>query len=105
MVCRCIGGLDVSFSKSLSEIKPRKAGLPCGIQRALESMTDEDRELLNNILFDETRAISNPDLQQVLIQEGYPVSYSSVSQHRRKQCRCFVGQVGQGAVTNANLYV
>lgn len=92
----------MSFSKSLAEVKPRKTGLPCGIQVAMTNMTNEEKDLLNDVLFDESRAISNPVLQQILMKEGYPVSYSSVSQHRRKQCRCFASP---SVMRSADLYV
>jgi len=83
----------MSLSKRLAEAKPKKSGLPCGVDRIMTKMTEDDKQALSNVLFDENRTISNSQLHQLLIEEGYDISYSSVALHRRKHCRCFVGRV------------
>jgi hypothetical protein len=82
----------MSLSTRLAEVKPKKSGLPCGIDTIMTKMTEDDKQALSNALFDENRTISNTQLHQLLIEEGYDISYSSIALHRRKQCRCFVGR-------------
>lgn len=76
----------------LADVKPKESGLPCGISKISGEMSDEERTALENVLFAEPRTVSNAQLQEILIDEGYDVSSTSIKLHRRKQCRCFVGR-------------
>lgn len=82
----------MSLVERLANAKPKPSGLPCGIFRISEQMSEEDRTALEGVLFSEPRTISNAQLQQILIEEGYDVSGASIKLHRRRQCRCFVGR-------------
>ena len=82
----------MSLAERLSEMKPKDPGLPCGIARISKDLSDEDRASLEAVMFAENRIISNAQLHELLIDEGYDVSYSSISLHRRRQCRCFKGR-------------
>jgi hypothetical protein len=82
----------MSLAKRLAEVKPKKSGLPCGVSRVLEKLSESDQKALNSVLFDEPRNISNVQLHQVLLDEGYDIAYSSVALHRRNNCRCFIGR-------------
>lgn len=82
----------MGLSERLATMQPKSTGLPCGISVVLDSMTKDEREVLERILFEQPRVVSNNQLQEALIEEGYDVSFSSVTLHRRKQCRCFTGK-------------
>jgi hypothetical protein len=82
----------VSLSARLKSMKPRESGLPCGVSMAIKEMDAEDAKTLEEVMFSVPRILSNSQLQEALVAEGYDVSSNSVSLHRRKQCRCFVGR-------------
>jgi len=81
----------MALAEKLSGATPREGGRPCGIFRISQGMDEEDSQALKDALFAEPRTLSNTQLQELLNSEGYSVSYASISQHRRKLCRCFVG--------------
>ena len=84
----------MGLSEKLKLTEPTHSGLPCGMGRLLASLNAKDREALNDVLFQDATAgfrMSNTRIYQVLVEEGYQVAPSSVAQHRRKQCRCFIG--------------
>lgn len=82
----------MSLSQRLEQMKPKDTGLPCGVSRAMSQMDEADRKSLEDSMFSKPRVLSNIQLQEALVSEGYDVSYSSISLHRRKQCRCFIGR-------------
>ena len=82
----------MSLVERLANAKPKDSGLPCGVSRVLGEMSDEEQEALTEVLFGQPRIISNAQLQEILIEEGYDISRTSITLHRRKQCRCFVGR-------------
>lgn len=82
----------MSLKEKLAELKPKESGLPCGMSTVLNKLSDEDRQELETVLFSEPRTVSNRAIQQLLIEEGYDIAYSSVTLHRRQQCRCFTGR-------------
>lgn len=82
----------MSLVERLTNAKPKESGLPCGVAKVLSTMSGEEAEALQEVLFSEPRTISNPVLQEILVEEGYDISRASIALHRRKQCRCFVGQ-------------
>lgn len=92
LVDEVVEGFDVSLSTRLKSMKPKESGLPCGISIAIEKMDKEDAKTLEEVMFAVPRILSNSQVQEALIAEGYDVSRTSVSLHRRKQCRCFVGR-------------
>lgn len=85
----------MSLAEKFKSLEPAKPGLPCGVAKMMETMSDSDQELLNSVLFNENGAAnkraSNTKIYQILTEEGYNIAPSSIAQHRRKQCRCFVG--------------
>ena len=76
----------------LANAKPKESGLPCGVSKILSEMSEEEQNALVEVLFAQPRTISNAQLQEILIEEGYDISNTSITLHRRKQCRCFVGR-------------
>lgn len=87
-----VEGFSVSLSTRLKSMKPKESGLPCGISVAMQSMDKEDVKTLEEVMFSVPRILSNSQLQEALVAEGFDVSRTSVSLHRRRQCRCFVGR-------------
>jgi hypothetical protein len=86
------GGLTMSLMNKFKTAKTTQTGLPCGVAKLLEALSNEDREVLEEVLFEaKGKRLSNTKIHEVLTQEGYSVAVSSIAQHRRKQCRCFVG--------------
>lgn len=82
----------MSLVERLANVQPKVSGLPCGISKVSEEMSEEERKALEDVLFAEPRTVSNAQLQEILIDEGYDVSSTSIKLHRRRQCRCFVGR-------------
>jgi hypothetical protein len=82
----------MSLVERLAKAKPKESGLPCGVSKVLGEMSKEDNEALQEVLFVQPRTISNSQLQEILLEEGYDISRTSINLHRRKQCRCFVGR-------------
>lgn len=87
----------MGLADRLSSIKPKQPGLPCSMGKALSLMEHKDYEVIETALFDEARTLSNVQLVEVLQEEGYDVTYSAVSLHRRKACRCFIGRQSRTA--------
>lgn len=84
----------MTLSEKLKTVEPSQTGLPCGTAKLLESLSKEDRKALEDVLFPDatvTKRMSNTKIHQILIEENYEIAVSSIAQHRRKQCRCFVG--------------
>lgn len=89
----------MSLAEKFKSLEPAKPGLPCGVAKMMETMDKSDKESLNSVLFDENevtnKRVSNTKIYQILTEEGYNIAPSSIAQHRRKQCRCFVGAVAR----------
>jgi hypothetical protein len=85
----------MSLAEKLKTVTPAPTGLPCGVSKLMESMNKTDKEALDDALFNyltqSGQRLSNSKIYQILTDEGYDVAVSSIAQHRRKQCRCFVG--------------
>jgi hypothetical protein len=85
----------MSLSERLLEVEPPSFGLPCGISEVQRKMNEDDKAALEGVMSvgpESPKRLSNRQIQNILFSEGYEVSYSSVSLHRRKQCRCFTGK-------------
>lgn len=77
----------------LDDITLNEPGPPCGMAAVLNGLSDDDRSDLNEVLFEpKPRKHPHRQLQAFLISKGHNVSYSSVTLHRLKQCRCFTGK-------------
>jgi hypothetical protein len=83
----------MSLADKLKSATRTEPGLPCGIGRVLAQVTGEDKEALEIIFSSRSRSgtISNRQVHEILISEGYEVAFASVRLHRLQQCRCFVG--------------
>jgi hypothetical protein len=85
----------MSLSEKFKSLQPSTTGLPCGVSKLLELMTKPDREALNHVLFEQVtdsgKRVSNTKIYEILVNEGYNIAPSSIAQHRRKHCKCFVG--------------
>lgn len=86
----------MSLADKLKELEGSSPGLPCGISRIKNLMTEEDYQALETVLSVRYKSggISNRKIQQLLVSEGYDVAYASITLHRRKECRCFMGKNG-----------
>lgn len=83
----------MGLAEKFKTLQPSIYGLPCGVDRMLQSMNQEDKDVLNSVLFPEplltTPRVSNSKIHQLLTEEGYEISLSTIAHHRRRQCRCF----------------
>lgn len=90
----------MSLTNRLSEIKESRPlyGPPCSVAQLLEKLSSEDREAVESVLAQKAdgQGISNRKFHEILVSEGHVVSYHSLGNHRRKQCRCFAGMDKQG---------
>lgn len=86
----------MSLSDKLKELTGSSPGLPCGVAKVKEFMSEEDYSALESVLSIRYKSggISNRKIQALLISEGYDISYASLTLHRRRECRCFMGKNG-----------
>lgn len=83
----------MSLAEKFKSVQPRDTGLPCGVFKIMELMTKDDKNALNSVLFNTTSIrVSNSKIHQILVDEGFEIAPYAIAQHRRKQCRCFVGK-------------
>lgn len=85
----------MGLADKLGEINPIFPGLPCGISKILNSLgNEEDKTALQTIM--ETRSypigVSNRQIHDALLSEGYDIAFASIRLHRSKQCRCYIGK-------------
>ena len=70
----------------------RTPGPACGVQRLVERLTGEDREVLHaqvSTPYGEPGALTASQLVAVLKSAGHYLSENTVQRHRRGVCRCF----------------
>lgn len=84
----------MSLAKKLTELAPPAVGLPCGVAKVLGVLQGDDKKALETIMDSPVMrgGISNRQIHEILLTEGYDVAFASVRLHRSKQCRCFVGK-------------
>lgn len=84
----------MGLAEKLDNAKRSETGLPCGVAKILMTVDDVDREALEKVF--STRStpdtISNRQIHKILLSESFDIAFSSISLHRREQCRCFVGK-------------
>jgi len=83
----------MSLAEKLSATPRTDSGLPCGVAKLLSLIEGEDLEALELLMSQPSSAttVSNRQIHDILLSEGYDVAFSSISTHRRRQCRCFTG--------------
>lgn len=86
----------MSLAEKLKEAKRSEPGLPCGVAKVLNELRGEDREALELVFSTRSKSgtISNRQVHEILLSEGYDIAFASISLHRRQQCRCFTGKNG-----------
>lgn len=84
----------MSLAEKLRNAKRTEPGLPCGIGKLLTELKGEDKEAMEIIFSTRSKSgtVSNRQIHQILLDEGYEVAFASISLHRRKQCRCFTSR-------------
>lgn len=84
----------MGLAKKLTELAPPAVGLPCGVAKVLGILVGDDKKALETIMDSPVMrgGISNRQIHEILLTEGYDVAFASVRLHRSKQCRCFVGK-------------
>lgn len=64
----------------------RKQGAYCTMGSLLESLNEEDRQTLNDVMGDYTW--TGVRIANVLQQQGYKIGYWVVNRHRSGMCQC-----------------
>lgn len=94
----------MGLAEKINLLKPPAPGLPCGISKILESVSEDDKKALELVM--ETKpekgSISNRQIHALLLAEGYDIAFASVRLHRSKHCRCFIGKNGKLRVAAKN---
>lgn len=93
----------MTLADKLNTLEGSKTGLPCGISTLKTKMSEEDFSALEAVLSIKfkTGGIGNRKIQDLLTQEGYDVSYASITLHRRRECRCFTGRDKRLSIINS----
>ena len=81
----------MGLSEKLKKELPLQSGLPCGFLTLLESLDSKDKTTLIEVMSvprGEPR-LSNRQIHKILLDEGHDIAFTSISAHRRKQCRCY----------------
>lgn len=88
--------MSTGFIKKLETLGSYEPGLPCGLGALLRTLEGDDREALEIVLKARAlpRKISNKQVHEFLVSEGFDVAFASVRNHRTEQCRCFIGVTG-----------
>lgn len=78
----------------LNEKRPQGPGLPCGVKKIMESVSDDDRKALEFVFESPSSAggITNVQIHKILMEEGHVIAFASIRMHRAKRCRCYVGK-------------
>lgn len=94
----------MNLAKKIDLMKPSAPGLPCGISKILASLEQDDKKALETVM--ETKpgkdAISNRQIHELLLSEGFDLAFASVRLHRSKQCRCYIGRNGKTRIMLKN---
>jgi hypothetical protein len=87
----------MSLADKLKSTPRSEPGLPCGVGRLLNELDSNDKRALEAVFSERSRpgTISNVQIHQILLSEGHDIAFASISMHRRRQCRCFVGKNSQ----------
>lgn len=78
----------------LNEKRPQGPGLPCGVKKIMESVSEDDKKALE-FVFDSPSSsggITNVQIHKILMEEGHVIAFASIRMHRAKRCRCYVGK-------------
>lgn len=83
-----------SLADSLQSLKGdsdfRKMSPKCGVGLLLESLSEEDRALLIEVM--DIKTIRNIDITKKLVSKGYSIGENAILRHRRRKqaggCKC-----------------
>lgn len=91
----------MALAEKFLDAQPTKFGLPCGVAELLKELPDNEREAFLKIMeipASNRKRLSNRKIHSILLSEGYDTSFSSISLHRRRACRCFTGKSSRDSV-------
>jgi hypothetical protein len=67
--------------------KSLSGGKPCGIKVLMDSLPEDEREVLTGALRMDS-GWGHTALKNILADEGHPVTVKIIERHRRKECTC-----------------
>ena len=76
----------MSLAERLRSVSKEPKGPPCTIRLLLDGMTKEDAQALTDVLADPT--VQSRAIWRALVAEGYEISDSPVTRHRKGICLC-----------------
>lgn len=85
----------MALADKFLEAQPTQFGLPCGVSELLKQLPDDEKATFLKIMDTAPgtpNRLSNRTIHGIIMSEGYDTSFSSVSLHRRRACRCFTGK-------------
>lgn len=85
----------MGLAEKLVNVEPTHFGLPCGVAEMLAIMPEEDKDVFLKVMAtppNHKDRIPNRKIHEILLSEGYSISFSSIALHRRHECRCFTGK-------------
>lgn len=85
----------MALAEKFLDAQPTKFGLPCGVAELLKELPAEERAAFLKIMevpASNRQRLSNRKIHSIILSEGYDTSFSSISLHRRRACRCFTGK-------------
>lgn len=71
----------MSLADRLAEPQSKKGGRPCSLCTAMKTMTEKERQLIEDCMADEDA--SDEWLAEQIIAEGYEIARTSIGTHRR----------------------
>jgi hypothetical protein len=93
----------LGLADKLKEATRSEPGLPCGVGKLLDELQGDDKEALQIVFSTRSKSgtISNRQIHEILLGEGFDIAFASINLHRRQQCRCFVGKNSKIRLENA----
>ena len=93
----------MSLADKLKEATRSTPGLPCGVAKLMTTLNEEDRKALEIVFSTKSVSgtISNVQLHELFLSEGYNVAFASIRLHRAQRCRCYISRDAQRAAAAA----
>lgn len=77
----------MGLAERLSNIPKRQPGKPCSVGLLLDTLSADDRDVLETAL---REGVSASLIYDALVAEGKYVGNQTINRHRSKACRCFM---------------
>lgn len=84
----------MALADRLENRRPVIHGTPCSMGVLLDTLEGDELAALKVMLGDPTKrdGWTASEIYAALVAEGHTVGRSTIGKHRRRQCRCFMGE-------------